>query len=168
MYTLEQKQEAIDVYLQVNSIRKTIQLLGYPGARQTLKKQINEYKTNGKPCIPVRKPRKTAYTNEQIMYAINYYLSNGQNITHTCNDLGYPCRTVLLRWISEKLPDHPKHKLKDKPLLKYSYNDKIVGALKLSTRTDIIIFQIVTHHFSHCCFLWAVFSSCHKNNLQTE
>ena len=33
---------------------------------------------------------------------------------------------------------------------------------------DIIIFQIVTHHFSHCCFLWAVFSSCHKNNLQTE
>ena len=29
MYTLEQKQEAIDVYLQVNSIRKTIQLLGY-------------------------------------------------------------------------------------------------------------------------------------------
>ena len=102
------------------------------------------------------------------MYAINYYLSNGQNITHTCNDLGYPCRTVLLRWISEKLPDHPKHKLKDKPLLKYSYNDKIVGALKLSTRTDIIIFQIVTHHFSHCCFLWAVFSSCHKNNLQTE
>lgn len=38
MYTLEQKQEAIDVYLQVNSIRKTIQLLGYPGARQTLKK----------------------------------------------------------------------------------------------------------------------------------
>jgi len=28
---------------------------------------------------------------------------------------------------------------------------------------DIIIFQIVTHHFSHCCFLWAVFSFCHKN-----
>lgn len=135
MYTLEQKQEAIDVYLQVNSMRKTIQLLGYPGARQTLKKWINEYKTNGKTCIPVRKPRKPAYTNEQITYAINYYLSNGQNITHTCNDLGYPCRTVLSRWISEKSPDHPKHKLKDKPLLKYSYNDKIVGALKLSTRT---------------------------------
>lgn len=52
MYTLEQKQEAIDVYLQVNSIRKTIQLLGYPGARQTLKKWINEYKTNGKPSYP--------------------------------------------------------------------------------------------------------------------
>ena len=33
MYTLEQKQEAIDVYLQVNSMRKTIQLLGYPGVR---------------------------------------------------------------------------------------------------------------------------------------
>ena len=30
------------------------------------------------------------------------------------------------------------------------------------------VFQIVSHHFSHCCFLWAVFSSCHKNNLQTE
>lgn len=27
MYTLEQKQEAIDVYLQVNSMGKTIQLL---------------------------------------------------------------------------------------------------------------------------------------------
>lgn len=33
MYTLEQKQEAIDVYLQVNSMRKTIQLLGYSGVR---------------------------------------------------------------------------------------------------------------------------------------
>ena len=33
MYTLEQKQEAIDVYLQVNSMGKTIQLLGYPGVR---------------------------------------------------------------------------------------------------------------------------------------
>lgn len=102
MYTLEQKQEAIDVYLQVNSIRKTIQLLGYPGARQTLKKWINEYKTNGKPCIPVRKPRKTAYTNEQIMYAINYYLSNGQNITHTCNDLGYEGADIFLDYLSDQ------------------------------------------------------------------
>ncbi len=39
---------------------------------------------------------------------------------------------------------------------------------KSTVHQAIIIFQIITHHFSHCCFLWAVFSSCHKNNLQTE
>ena len=39
---------------------------------------------------------------------------------------------------------------------------------KSTVHQAIIIFQIITHHFSHCCFLRAVFSSCHKNNLQTE
>ena len=30
------------------------------------------------------------------------------------------------------------------------------------TDADIIIFEIITDHFPHCCFLWTVCFSCHK------
>lgn len=36
MYTLEQKQLAVETYHKIGSLRKTIRNLGYPGARVTL------------------------------------------------------------------------------------------------------------------------------------
>ena len=35
MYTLEQKQLAVDTYIKMRSLRKTIQCLGYPGVTDT-------------------------------------------------------------------------------------------------------------------------------------
>jgi len=133
MYTKEQILVAIDTYNRVRSQRKTIQLLGYPSAKVTLAKWVNSYKETGniKHCFKKRKP---SYTNEQIEYAVQYYLEHGRNITQTCNNIGYPCRNILSRWVSEKVPNHSLPKLKNKPLKRYSYNDKIVGAINLEMR----------------------------------
>ena len=44
MYTQEQMIVAVETYMQLHSTRKTIQCLGYPGSRNTLRLWINEYK----------------------------------------------------------------------------------------------------------------------------
>ena len=48
MYTLEQKQIAVEIYLQLKSQRKTIRAIGYPGSRAILQQWISEYKKDGK------------------------------------------------------------------------------------------------------------------------
>ena len=47
MYSLEQKQSAVQTYNELYSYRKTIQVLGYPGSRNTLKLWVHEYSKNG-------------------------------------------------------------------------------------------------------------------------
>ena len=47
MYSLEQKQLAVQTYNELYSYRKTIQVLGYPGSRNTLKLWVHEYSKNG-------------------------------------------------------------------------------------------------------------------------
>jgi len=41
MYTQEQMIVAVETYMQLNSTRKTIQCLGYPGSGNTLRLWIN-------------------------------------------------------------------------------------------------------------------------------
>lgn len=48
VYTLEQKQVAVETYLKLGSLRKTIRNLGYPGARATLQ-PLDE---DGNPYVP--------------------------------------------------------------------------------------------------------------------
>lgn len=135
MYTLEKKQLAVETYFKLKSTRKTIRCLGYPGARITLLKWIKEYNSYGKVIAPQRKKPKPRYTDKEIDFAVRYWAEHGENITFTCNTLGYPCRTVLSRWLDERFPDrHNKSVLKGVPLKKYSYNDKVVASINLTCR----------------------------------
>lgn len=142
MYTLEQKQLAVDTYLKLKSQRKTIRCLGYPGGRNTLQLWINEYNNTGQLSRKTYKRVKTIYSDEQISFAVNYCVQNGMNITKTCKELGYPCRTVLSKWLDERIPDREKPVIKGSNLRKYSYNDKIVASIQFTCRkgsaTDII------------------------------
>lgn len=132
MYSIEQKQLAVNTYYELHSLRKTIRILGYP-ARRTLESWINEYKTYGRlnDSYSKRKPR---YSDAEINNAIDYYLSHGRNITKTSHDLGYPCRTVLSRWLDKNNIHKHRQTLKGTPLLKYSYYDKITAAVELACR----------------------------------
>lgn len=142
MYTLEQKQLAVDTYLKLKSQKKTIRCLGYPGGRSTLQLWINEYNNTGQLSRKTYKRVKTIYSDEQINFAVNYCVQNGMNITKTCKELGYPCRTVLSKWLDERIPNREKPVLKGSHLRKYSYNDKIVASIQFTCRkgsaTDII------------------------------
>lgn len=135
MYTREQKQIAVETYLKIGSLRKTIRNLGYPGARVTLQQWIDEYNIFGYVLEPKRKPQKSRYSEEEITKAVEYWAANGMNITKTCNDLGYPCRSVLSKWLDEQYPDrNNKSILKGSSLKKYSYNDKVIASIKLTCR----------------------------------
>lgn len=90
MYSLEQRLYAVDVLMKFNgNTRATIGELGYPNSRQTLSKWYKEFTEKGELHKSFNKPRK--YTDEDIEYAVNYYLKNGKNITKTVKDIGYPC-----------------------------------------------------------------------------
>ncbi len=135
MYTREQKQLAVDTYLKIHSLRKTIRILGYPGARVTLQQWIEEYKIKGNVTDPKRKPSIPRYSEDDISRAVEYWLSCGMNITKTCNDIGYPCRNVLSKWLDERFPNRSnKSSLKGSSLKKYSYNDKVIASIKLTCR----------------------------------
>lgn len=142
MYTLEQKQLAVETYNKLKSLRKTIYCLGYPGGRSTLQLWINEYNNTGQISRKTYKRVKNKYTDEQMRFAINYCVQNEMNITKTCKELGYPCRTVLSKWLDEGIPDRKKSVLKGSNLRKYSYNDKIVASIRFACRggsaTEII------------------------------
>jgi transposase InsO family protein/transposase-like protein len=134
MYTLEQKQLAIDTYFELRSHRKTIRILGYPGSRNTLKQWISEYKKNGGLIESQYKRRASKYSDEQIKTAIEHWLNNGMNVANTCRELGYPSRNLLTRWLDENIPDRKQSALKGSTLKKYSYNDKVVASIELTCR----------------------------------
>lgn len=88
--------------------RATIRELGYPNSHQTLSKWYKEF------------------------------TENGENITITVKDIGYPCRSVLSQWIAEKFPDEPVTLLKGKFLVRYTYTNKINAVMNLCSRNGSV------------------------------
>ena len=61
---------AVETYMQLHSTRKTIQCLGYPGSRNTLRLWINEYKKIGKISRKTYKTRQNWSVSLKIEFAI--------------------------------------------------------------------------------------------------
>ena len=98
-YTLEQKEEAIRFYLNnSNSVKLTCETLGYPSTT-TLIGWLKDALGSSTPLK--KRPR---YTPEQKMFAIKYYLENGNNASRTIRDIGYPSLVLLRKWLSEDVP----------------------------------------------------------------
>ncbi len=134
MYTHKQMMVAVETYMQLHSTRKTIQCLGYPGSRNTLRLWVNEYKATGKIAKKDYKKREPKYSEEQIRRAVELCIENDMNISLTVNMLGYPCRSVLSKWLDERIPERKTSILKGSSLRKYSCNDKILATVELACR----------------------------------
>lgn len=102
MYTLEERQRAVDLYLKYG--RKAsivIRELGYPD-RKMLSKWACEFEEEGRLH---EKPRIwNAYTMEEKSRAVDFYLGHGRQISYTLRSLGYPSRQKLMEWIDELAP----------------------------------------------------------------
>lgn len=102
MYTYEEKIAAVKLLLQYNmKSSKVRRELGYP-AKTTLFNWYNEYKETGDLSKEFRKT--PVYSQGEKQKALDFYISNGENIIGTARALGYPCRATLSEWVKEKFP----------------------------------------------------------------
>ena len=109
MYSQEQRKLAIETFIKLDySIADTVATLGFPN-RHTLSIWWKEYESTGK--IPVGKGhhRKSMYSDEQALTAVNRYLEHGKSLARTMRALGYPRgRETLCGWIDELAPGERK------------------------------------------------------------
>lgn len=132
MYSYEEKKHALDVLKSLNgNTRAAVQALGYPSRTALIYWQREMRETGTVRSESKRKPR---YSEEEISFAVEYYISHGKNITHTVKELGYPSRSTLSCWIAEKYPEQESPVLKGTTLLKYSYNEKVEAVVNLCCR----------------------------------
>lgn len=133
MFTLEERKKAVLYLIELDmQYAATIRKLGYPNDWRTLKKWYIEYKDTGElHSASIRKPK---YTYEQKKYAVDYYISHGKNLDKTIKSIGYPCSTVLNRWIQEIAP-HEKRYCSSGGHVLYSTREKREAAvIALCTR----------------------------------
>ena len=102
MYSTEEKQKAIQAYLENNcNAAKTILQLGYP----TIPSLLSWAKANNISYEQRPKRKLTRYTEAEKKKAIDLYFKNGCNMKKTVRELGYGSATGILRWLRETNPD---------------------------------------------------------------
>lgn len=136
MFSREQRKIAIETFIRFNhSYADTIATLGYP-TRETLRYWWKEYKQTGKTPVGKDGRRKSKYTENQALEAVEYYLSHGRNLTRTMRALGYPgSRDTLTEWIDQYAPGGRKkqYNSRKRPLVPLS--EKIEAVAELEART---------------------------------
>lgn len=132
MYSFEEKKHALDVLQSLNgSTRAAVRVLGYP-SRTALINWQREFRETGN--IRSKSKHKPRYSEDEINFAVEYYMNHGKNITHTVKVLGYPSRSTLSCWIEDKYPEQESSVLKGTTLLKYSYDEKIKTVIDFCCR----------------------------------
>lgn len=104
-YTREQRLRAVRLYEQYDrSAASVINELGYP-SREMLARWhrawVEAGRDDGRSLDDGRGDR---YTPEQKRAAVDHYLRHGRCAARTIRALGYPCKTLLARWIDELEP----------------------------------------------------------------
>lgn len=99
MYSYEQRMEAVELYLQYDkSAYAVIRDLRYPSFNM-LKLWYREFLENGD--LHRKSRLQKGYTAEEKKVAIGYYQEHGRSLTRTVKALGYPCRQLLGKWVSQ-------------------------------------------------------------------
>lgn len=102
MYSTEQKQKAIQAYLENNcNATKTILQLGYP----TIPSLLSWVKANNISYKQRPKRKLKRYSEAEKKKAMDLYFKNGCNMKKTVRELGYGSTTGILRWLRETNPD---------------------------------------------------------------
>ena len=136
MYTKEQRIKALKLYIKYGlKAAPVIHELGYPD-RKSLPIWYKQYlKTSS---YYNHKLRRSKYSEEDRKKAIEFYLTHGRNIAFTIRELGYPCKQILRRWVSEDVKDHISSPLKGKHFVKYSQEKKKEAAMDVALGYDTV------------------------------
>ena len=99
-YTKEQRMKAVETFIANDFCReKTVRELGYPSPK-TLSEWYYQYRHRGR--VMDEDNHACMYSAEQKITAIERYYANGKNVKRTCRELGYPSRTMLVRWVMDE------------------------------------------------------------------
>lgn len=108
MYSKQQKQAALELYKQLESVSETVRVLGYP-TREHLynwiyeeKKKKQKEKRIERFGNPPNHPRNPSY--ELKLEAIKRCFENGENIMYVSEEIGYS-RTSIYQWRKRYLKD---------------------------------------------------------------
>ena len=127
MFTLEERQKAVDLFIESGLSENTvIRELGYPSP-VCLRNWYNEFITTG--ALHKKSKPKPKFTEEEIAYAVEYYRTHKLTYAQACREIGYPTRNVLKKWVlnSPNLPtDYSPTNCPEKEIvLRYSPEEKI-------------------------------------------
>lgn len=132
MYTKEQRQRAVGLFIECKSHTAVANALGYP-SRWALDRWHQEYLDNG--AVKESRTKWFKFSEEQKRIAVAHYLENGRNLSATVRALGYPSRTLLGTWAEELASGERK---RQRSTLKYSTEQKLDAVLSLCARDKTV------------------------------
>jgi len=99
MYSYHDRLKAVELYIEYGKrAAATVLALGYPSTKQ-LKRWYQIFKHSG--CLPKQFGRRSRYSPQQRLKAVEHYTRTGQSVTFTVRTLGYPSKPELRRWVKE-------------------------------------------------------------------
>ena len=135
MYSLKDKKKAVDLLIKYDyAYTQVMRELGYPNSRTTLTKWNKELKETGK--LKVRYQRRSRYSDNEKIDAVNHYLEHGRNISGTIRQIGYPNRALLGKWIDEIAFEEKKVSRAGGVVVRFNQRVKEEAVVGLITRED--------------------------------
>jgi len=133
MFTLQDRKKAVLQLIEYDmQYTATIRKLGYPNDYRTLKKWHVEFISTGE--LHETRKKKPKYTDEQKKYAVDYYITHGKNAERTIRNIGYPCKSLLNKWIQEIAPEEKRHCTSGGRVLYSTRERKEAAVIALCTR----------------------------------
>ena len=143
MYSYEDRIKAVNLYIKYgHSAAAVVHELGYPN-RKMLRLWYLEYEKNG--GLHENFIKHPNYSQEEMSYAVEYYLEHGRCISRTCKILGYPSRPVLREWIDELAPGRRKASNSGGVVIQYTPEQKKDAVIGLCARNGAADAVAATH-----------------------
>lgn len=140
MYSLEDRLRAVKHYFKLGSnAALTVRRLGYPDVSM-LAHWVDEYQRNH--SLHHKKRKYSKYSDDEKLFAVEYYMKHDKNILQSVKVLGYPSRPLLKAWIEEKEPVEAEKRCQtSKPYVRCTQEERERAVLE-SCRGDLKIHEI--------------------------
>ena len=152
MYSYEDRMRAVQLYIQYGCrAAPVIRELGYPN-RHMIVRWHKEYLMTG--GLHVNRDRPEKYSEQQKQHAIQHYLNHGKSISFTTRELGYPSRTLLIRWLNDAIPDRRKRCVSGGAVVECPQEKKEQAVIDLCARRGSAR-EVAAAHGVSCVSLYA-------------
>lgn len=131
MYSYEERKKAVELYIKFDkSASDVVRELGYPTTRM-LTLWYREYLENGD--LHKKSRMQSGYTAEQKAVAVKYYQEHGRGLARTVKALGYPCRQLLGKWVSQDSSCDFQPLKREQPVVKCTDKQKMAAVVSVAS-----------------------------------